>query len=415
MKSANGMCYVVVSGLIVSLGALLLTSGCSKSEPPPAASEMDISKSADLFSNPVQTATDPNKVLAEVNGKPIKQGEVDNEVENMMKRARRKLPPERLAQMQGQFTMQAVDNLVMKSLLLEAIEKDGIKISDDEVAAEFEKFKAQLPEGMTIEQIQQNNNMTEDEIRETIKLEMTANKLITQHTDDKITAPTDEDVSKFFEENKERFATPETVTAKHILFACKPTDDESVKKEKLAKAEKIRAELLAGGDFAKLAMENSDCPSKERGGNLGSFSKGQMVPPFEAAAFSQKIDEIGPVVTTDFGYHIIVVEKHQDAKTVTLDEVKDRIKQIMTSQQRQKAAQQYVAELKAKANISYPGMPAPVPPSMMDESSMPAPQRSAEPQVAPPPAESAAPTEAVEDVPPPAEENAPAGEPAPAP
>ena len=403
MKSANGMRYLVVFGLMVSIGGLIATgSGCSKTEQPPATSEMDISKSADLFSNPVQASTDPNKVLAEVNGQAIKQGAVDEEVENMMKRARRKLPPERLAQMQGQFAMQAVDNLVMKTLLLGAIEKDGIQVTDEEVAAEFEKFKAQLPEGMTIEQIEQNNNMTQAEILETIKLEMTANKLITKHTDDKITPPTDEEITKFFEENKERFSTPETVTAKHILFACKPTDDQAVKAEKLAKAEMIRAELVAGGDFAKLAMENSDCPSKERGGNLGSFSKGQMVPPFEQAAFSQKKGEIGPVVTTDFGYHIIVVEDHQDAKTVELDEVKDRIKQIMTSQQRQKAAQEYVGELKAQASITYPGMPAPMPPPGMDAPSMPAPRQA---QQVPPPAESVKPVE----------ENAPAGEPAPAP
>ena len=421
MKSADGMRYLVVAGLTVSLGALLtIGSGCSKNESTPAAApEVDLSKAADLFSNPVQDATDPGKVLAEVDGKKITQGEVDEEVENMMKRARRKLPPERLAQMKGQFAMQAVDNLIMKSLLLNAIEKDGVQVSDEEVSVEFEKIKTQLPEGMTLEQFLQNNNMTEAEIRETIKLEMTVNKLITQHTDDKITPPTDEEVTNFFEENKERFATPETVTAKHILIACKPTEDEAVKKEKLDKAEKIRAELLAGGDFAELAKENSDCPSKERGGNLGSFSKNQMVPPFEEAAFSQKVGEVGAVVTTDFGYHIIVVEDHKDAKTVTLDEVKDRIQQIMTNQQRQKAAQQYVTELKAAANISYPGMPAPV----IGTPTMPEPQKTRSQKSVAPPATTAtpgpietAPTE-TENTTPDAQENVPPAdaEPAPAP
>lgn len=80
-----------------------------------------------------------------------------------------------------------------------------------------------------------------------------------------------------------------------------------------AKIDAIRARLLAGEDFATLAAENSDCPSGQRGGDLGSFGKGMMVPEFEKAAYEQAVGVIGEVVKTNFGYHIVKVTERDDA------------------------------------------------------------------------------------------------------
>lgn len=89
----------------------------------------------------------------------------------------------------------------------------------------------------------------------------------------------------------------------------KEADDAGAK----AKLEAIRERILKGEDFAALARENSDCPSGTRGGDLGEFGKGQMVPEFEKAAFEQKVGEVGPLVKTNFGYHIIKVTERDDA------------------------------------------------------------------------------------------------------
>jgi peptidyl-prolyl cis-trans isomerase C len=132
-----------------------------------------------------------------------------------------------------------------------------------------------------------------------------------------------------------------------------------VKAEKKARAEELRKELLAGVDFAALTKKHSDCPSKERGGDLGSFPRGQMVKPFEEAAFSQAVNEIGPIVATEFGFHLIQVLDRQEAQVMPLDkEAKTRITPYLEQQKQQGAFEGLVKRLKANANIVVYGQEA---------------------------------------------------------
>jgi parvulin-like peptidyl-prolyl isomerase len=98
-----------------------------------------------------------------------------------------------------------------------------------------------------------------------------------------------------------------TVKASHILVKVNPSGGPNEKQAQLKRITAIRDEALKGGDFAKLAMKHSDCPSKQRGGDLGVFRRGMMVKPFEEAAFSQPVGRVGSIVETQFGYHIILV------------------------------------------------------------------------------------------------------------
>ena len=149
---------------------------------------------------------------------------------------------------------------------------------------------------------------------------------------------------------------PESVHVRHILVAKAAGDDEKAKTEKKAKADDLRKQLLGGADFAKTALTSSDCPSKQTGGDLGTFTRGQMVKPFEDTAFSQKKGEIGPVVETDFGYHVIQVLEKNSSKTMSLDaEAKEKITAFLTQQKQQQAFDLMVKGLRDKARIVYYG------------------------------------------------------------
>jgi len=141
---------------------------------------------------------------------------------------------------------------------------------------------------------------------------------------------TEKEVQSFYEYNNEAYSQPKQVKARHILF----TLGEYALKEAEDKVKKVAKEVLAkarqGEDFAALAKEHSEGPTKSKGGDLGYFKRGQMTPPFEEAAFKLKKGEISDLVRTQFGYHIIKVEDIKEAATKSLEEVRDEIVETLT-------------------------------------------------------------------------------------
>ena len=141
----------------------------------------------------------------------------------------------------------------------------------------------------------------------------------------------DEDVINYFDENSAEFITPKTVEAKHILLKVPPDADTGVVEEKRKKAEEIAKSAKQGKDFAELARAFSEDASKTSGGYLGAFKKQDMVAPFADKAFSMKPGDISDPVRTEFGWHIIKVEKvNEESRKKFLDVEKDIRKKLMT-------------------------------------------------------------------------------------
>ena len=162
---------------------------------------------------------------------------------------------------------------------------------------------------------------------------------------------------KFYDENPQHFTT---YSASHILAMFpgakegkQPTEEEE--KATVEKLKKAQQELAAGKDFAEVAKAHSDCPSKEKGGDLGTFAPGQMVPEFEDALKKLKTGEVSEPVRTQFGYHVI---KAGETKLVSFDEAKDSITEHLKGQEMNKVAKQIidklVADKKAKVLIELP-------------------------------------------------------------
>lgn len=168
-------------------------------------------------------------------------------------------------------------------------------------------------------------------------VEQTVKTLLQQYAVQKLIRQAQVDpaqVEAYYNEHQEEFQGEAEVKASHILVA-----DEALAKE-------ILTELDGGLDFAEAATKYSTCPSKENGGDLGFFSRGKMVPEFEAAAFDLAVDEISGLVQTQFGYHIIKVTDKKEATTKSFEEVADQIGQIMMQQAQRDLYEAQVAKLK---------------------------------------------------------------------
>jgi parvulin-like peptidyl-prolyl isomerase len=182
-------------------------------------------------------------------------------------------------------------------------------------------------------------------------------------------AVNDEDLKKAYDAHKNEY---EQVKARHILVAFKGSPaaqegkPELTEEQAKAKAEDLRKQLVAGASFEELAKkESDDVGSGSRGGDLGSFGRGQMVPEFEQAVFGGKAGDVTPVVRTQYGYHIIKIEEHN---TTAFDQVKANLEK----EARQEKLQARLDEMKAAAKVTFndayfgpatPATPPPAPPA----------------------------------------------------
>jgi len=307
-----------------------------------------------LTGSPAQAKDQPpgKEIVVTVNGTPITQAEINADIEQKMAGAAGKMPPEQLEQIKTRMQEKAVDHFITKTVLSAECDKNNINITPEDIDTALSEMTKTLPEGMKLDDALKSSGMTLESLKKDIAFGLRVNKLIEANVKQPA-APTDEALKQFYEQNKSSFEVKETAQASHILIKLSKDDDEKVKAEKRARIEKLRTELINGADFKKIAAENSDCPSKSRGGSLGSFERGRMVKPFEDAAFSQEIMAIGPVIETQFGYHIIQVQERTAASQRPFEEVKDQIKEHLEQTGKNTAVRDYIESLKSKASIVY--------------------------------------------------------------
>jgi len=239
-------------------------------------------------------------------------------------------------------------------LLSKQATAEAIEVDEAEIDAVIDDFAKRLPEGTTIESVLAGRQMTIDQARADIRKDQAIRKLLTKNLPEEFEV-SDEAVEAFYQERLEEMKVPESVRARHILIKVEADDDEAAKAAKREKAVALKKQLDEGADFNELAKAESACPSGAQGGELGTFGRGEMVPPFDAAAFGQPVEAIGDVVETNFGYHVIQVLERTAETTRPLEEVQEGIRDHLENQQRNAAFIDYIESLKSGAEIVYPG------------------------------------------------------------
>jgi len=285
--------------------------------------------------------------VARVNGVAISALELARASKVMLAGQRGMTPS---ADQQKEFEMQALTQLVSAELLYQAGQKLEIKDLEKQIDDKLAQGRARFANAEDFAKAMKSMDMEEKDLRD-----YTRRDLIITNFIEKTIVPavkvSEEDARKFYDQNPDKFTRPESVKASHILLG---VDEKATAEEKKAareKAEKLRKELAGGADFAELAKGNSTCPSSKQGGDLGYFSKGQMVPAFEKAAFALKPGEISDVVETQFGYHIIKLTEKKAAEKVDFKEVKPRIEDFLKNQKIGAAVSDYLAEARKTAKI----------------------------------------------------------------
>lgn len=251
------------------------------------------------------------------------------------------------------FKNRVLKGMIDVEAVCEEAKKDGLTPSEEEIDKAFDELNKNLYANENYKKILEDLKISDTCIKSQVEKTLTIQKYTENF--DKNLKISDEEMKKYYEEHKADYYKDE-VKASHILIST--VDDngkelsEAKKKEAKKKAEEVLKKAKSGEEFSELAKEYSDdSGSAANGGDLGYFTKGQMVQPFEEAAFSLKSGEISGLVESEYGYHIIKVYDKID-KQLTFDEVKDEIKKTLTEDKYMESIEAITKKAKVEKNES---------------------------------------------------------------
>jgi peptidyl-prolyl cis-trans isomerase C len=298
-------------------------------------------------------AADPVKgdpVVARVQGEPITEKDVLNVINQIA--AGQQATPEQQQKKNVVFYKNALDSLVSQLLLKHEGQEKKLSVDQAKADEYFKTLIARFPSEQQFRQALASQGTNETEVRRSIRDSLLLQQVIDETTKD-VPAVSDDQIKKFYDENPKFFEEPEQVHAAHILLRSDAQATPEKKEEARKKLEALRGDIESNKiSFADAARQNSeDKGSAPTGGDLGFFARGQMVKPFEAAAFNTQPGALSAVFETQFGFHLVKVIEKKPAGKKALEATKADISNFLDRKAKEETLQKHIADLKSKAPI----------------------------------------------------------------
>ncbi len=289
---------------------------------------------------------EPDDVLISIDGNNLTYGQAIRQVEAVLGGPPPQgMDPEHVTMIERRTFNAVVDDFIRREMLLAQARRLGIEPEEEHIATALREIEKRAKDGITPSSLYYEGP---DSIRREITAGLTMEKLLAQELPP-FTAPDEAEIAAFLERNPARRIAPARANARHIFVAVPRNASESAVEQLLANMEDTRMRLEQGADFAQTASMISQDSSAARGGNLGVVVQGRGDPLFEQAVFSQPIGEIGPVVRSNDGFHIIQVLHRTEQRAATEEEIVG----YMQRDHRAEALQAYVRELMQKIEMRH--------------------------------------------------------------
>jgi peptidyl-prolyl cis-trans isomerase C len=293
---------------------------------------------------------EPDLVVVKVAGQPLTERQIFLAINQIA--MQQKLSSDQLKQRISVLFNEAIDQLAKMTLLRSQIRLQNVIVDKAKIDQQIQEISKRFPSQEEFKKAMAAQGFTEAELRGNIEETLGIEEVINRATKN-VPAATEAEITKFYNDNPDKFLMPERAHAAHILLRTNLKSTPAEKAEIKKKLEAILAEIKSKTiTFADAAAKHSQDPSNaKKGGDLGFFTRGQMVKPFEDAAFSTKPGTLAPIVETQFGYHLIQVIAVEPARKETLEGAKSSITQYLNQVAKQDVAKKYAEDLKAKAKI----------------------------------------------------------------
>jgi len=295
-----------------------------------------------------KTGVPESEMAAKVNGEAITKAEFQSQVDRNMERYRgtnHELPPSIETRIRESVLRRMIDD---KMIELKAKEL-GAGVTKEELDEKFQEYKGRFRTDQAFQDYLKRSKNTEANMRDDLERNMLRDRVV-----EKLSGAidvTDEEVAKYFDENKQRFVEREQVKASRILLRTPPTMPEAEKNAAKKRAKELRAKAVGGSDFAELAKESSNGPEASRGGDLGWFARGRMPPEFDNVVFNMEANSVSDVVETKMGLEIIKLWDKKAEHQRPIEEVKENIKNSLLARKRNEKRRSILQDLKAGAKI----------------------------------------------------------------
>ncbi len=291
----------------------------------------------------------PSEKAAIVNGAPIDRAEFDGELLMVQKTILGYGKPI-TAKQAASLQAEVLESMVRREILYQEGRKSGIKPDESAVDKELKALKQQFANETEYKNELSRKNITEEKLRSRMDRNSTVQQYIERQFAAKV-AVTDSDMVSYYEGHLDLFKQPLQVRVSHILIRTDPAWEESRKKEARRKAEQVMKELKTGKDFAALAREQSDGPTRANGGDLGYLKAGQLEKQFESAVLALKPGETTGIISAEYGFHIFKLTDKKPETVLAYENVKEKIQQFLREEKARQEADLYAKTLREKASV----------------------------------------------------------------
>ncbi len=289
------------------------------------------------------------KVVAQVNGQNISGDTIFRELKKAAKQYKKRGMPLN-ADQEKSAAKKLIDDEIGRTLLVLKAKESGINITKEMMEERIKKVKAKFRSDAIFEHTLANQDMTFDQYKAELETDLYMDQIIKKEIEPKIQVPENE-TRDYYEKNKNQFTSQEKVRASIILLKFNPAEGKAEEQKVLKKFESILDQLRNGTDFAAMARKFSQDSLAPKGGDLGFFTRKQMLPAFSSRAFKMKIGEISDIFRTGHGFHVLKVTGRKPAGTSPFETEREKIKTFIIQKRSSKATHDYIETLKKQAKI----------------------------------------------------------------
>ncbi len=289
------------------------------------------------------------KVVAQVNGVDISGDTISRELKKAVQQYKKRGMPLNASQ-EKSAAKKLIDDEIGRTLLVLKAQDSGINITKDMLEKRLKEVQAKFRSNAVFEHKLADRGMTLDQYRAELETDLYMDQIIKKEIEPKIKIPENE-TRDYYEKNKNKFASQEKVRASIILLKFNPSQGKAGEQKALKKFESILDQIRNGADFAAMAKKFSEDSLASKGGDLGFFTKKQMLPAFSQRAFKMKAGEVSDIFRTGHGFHILKVTDKKPAGASPFEAEKEKIKDFLIQKKVSQATRDYIEALKKQAKI----------------------------------------------------------------